>query len=115
MRVCIYVKGRKLWAFCSPKPTRAFFIIFGENVRVPVVGKRTSHVSSLCVLCVFASLCLVVDSSLFIFFEELKWIKNRIFLSSIASPKIQARGHFLTNQISIITYLFWSLNIFSFN
>ena len=29
-------------------------------------------------------------------------------------PKIQARRHFLTNQIRIITYLFWSLDIFLF-
>ena len=43
---------------------------------------------------------------------ELNWIKNRILLSFIPVPKIQARGHFLTNQIHIITYLFWSLNIF---
>ena len=42
----------------------------------------------------------------------LKWIKYRILLSFIAGPKIQARGHFLTNQIHIITYLFWNLNIF---
>ena len=43
---------------------------------------------------------------------ELKWIKNRILVSFIAGPKIQGRGHFLTNQIRIITYSFWSLNIF---
>ena len=41
-----------------------------------------------------------------------KWIKNRILLSFIAGPKIQACRHFLTSQIRIIIYLFWSLNIF---
>ena len=30
----------------------------------------------------------------------------------LQGTKIQARKHFLTNQIRIITYLFWSLNIF---
>ena len=33
-------------------------------------------------------------------------------LGFIVGPKIQARRHFLTNQIRIFTYLFWSLNIF---
>ena len=32
--------------------------------------------------------------------------------SFIAGPKIQARRYFLTNQIRIFTYLFYSLNIF---
>ena len=35
-------------------------------------------------------------------------------LGFIAGPKIQERGHFLTNHIRITTYLFWSLNIFLF-
>ena len=39
-------------------------------------------------------------------------MKNRIVLSFIGGPKIQACRHFLTNQIRIFTYLFWSLNIF---
>ena len=43
---------------------------------------------------------------------ELKWIKNRILLGFIVGPEIQARRHFLTNQIHMITYSFWSLNIF---
>ena len=41
--------------------------------------------------------------------EELKCIKNRILLNFIAGPKIQVLGHFLTNQIHIITNLFWIL------
>ena len=32
MRVCIYVRGRKLWAFCFLKFTHAFFMIFGDYV-----------------------------------------------------------------------------------
>ena len=53
-----------------------------------------------------------LNSSLFILLGKLKWIKNRILLSFIAGPKTQARRHFLTHPIRIITYLFWSLNIF---
>ena len=83
-----------------------------------VVSKRTLHASLHCVLCVLASLCLVeecpswLNSLLFILLGELKWIKNRILLSFIAGPKIQAGGYFLTNQIRIVTYLFRSLNVF---
>ena len=47
---------------------------------------------------------------IYTFFGELKWIKNRILLSFITGPKIQAHGHFLTYHMH--TYLFWSLNIF---
>ena len=43
---------------------------------------------------------------------ELKWIKKRILLSFLGVQKIQTHRYFLTNQIRIISYLFWSQNIF---
>ena len=112
-----------VWAFWFLKSTHAFFLVVYDLWRLccnPVVGKRTLHASSLCVLFVMLSfvchpclsLCLVVEClselnySLFILFW---WTK---VLSFIAGPKIQTRRHFLTKQIRVITYLFWSLNIF---
>ena len=52
---------------------------------------------------------------IYTFEGELKWIKNRILLSFIAGPKIQAHIYFLPYPIHIITYSFWRLNIFSVN
>ena len=41
---------------------------------------------------------------IYTFWGHLSGSKNRILLGFIAGPKIQARRHFLTNQIRIFTY-----------
>ena len=61
MRVCIHVRDRKYGTFVFLSSHEHFLWYLANTCRVPVVGKRTSHNSSLCVLCVLASLCLVVE------------------------------------------------------
>ena len=55
MRVCIYVRDRKYGPFVFLSPHVRFSWTLATTCRVPVVGKRTSHASSLCVLCVMPS------------------------------------------------------------
>ena len=113
IRVCIYVRDHK---FCFLKSTRVFFIVFGDNVSRS--GSRQKNVAcffTLCPVCPCLSLTGSGMPSLikFLVIYTLWWgtqvDQNRILLSFIAGPKIQACRHFLNNQI---TYLFWSLNIF---
>ena len=98
-------------------------MIFGDNMsRSDSWQKNVAYFFALCPVCdAICCPCLSLsgsgmpklNSSLFILSGgELKWIKNRILLSFIAGPKIQARRHLLTNQIRISTNLFWSLDIF---
>ena len=50
MRVCIYVKDRKYGPFVFLSPRVRFLWSLVTMCHLPVVGKRTSHASSLWVL-----------------------------------------------------------------
>ena len=61
MCVCIYVRDRKNGPFIFLSWHMRFLWSLVKKCRIPVVGKRMSHASSLYVLCILASLCLVVE------------------------------------------------------
>ena len=56
--VCVYICDGP-FVFLSPRVHFLWSLV--TTCRVPVVSKRTLHASSLCVLCVLASFCLVVE------------------------------------------------------
>ena len=121
IRVCIYMIDRKyrLFVFISP---HVRFLIFGDYVSHPSSQQKKVACFFALSLVLVAFCCpswpLVVECLLVVecpqlikffviyTFGSLKWIKNSILLDFIAGPKIQARRHFLTNQIRIFTYLF---------
>ena len=123
--MCVTVSMGLLFSQVHAYVFASNYMTFGDDVSCSSSCKRTPHASSLCdvcdAFCCLSSLPLsvckwntLVNQILryLYFWGELKWIKNRILLNFIAGPKIQGRGHSLTNQFRIITYLFWSLNIF---
>ena len=55
MRVCVYVRDSKYGPFVFSSPHVRFLWALATTYHVSVVGKRTSHVSSLCVLCAMPS------------------------------------------------------------
>ena len=82
--MCVYVCDRKYGFLFSKVHVCSLWSL--AMYRIPVVGKWTSHASSLCVLC--AAICCLLSLPLsiwqlikfliIIFLGELKWIKHRI-------------------------------------
>ena len=64
MRVCIYVRDRKYGPFVFLSPHVRFLGSLATTCHVPVIGKRTSHASSLCVRCLLLSVVLASGSGM---------------------------------------------------